>query len=297
MTNHIAIISSATLSLIGQMIIVILFFYFTKLRNGLIPRIILYLTIGGIIQTIGILGSSFDELNCTLFGLFRLYGGLSSIIWSSILIYSIKQVVNSSMTQLFMVFNNQNSSEFMDIRDILNKLVKLEMKFCLYSFGLPLLLLTYPLLTALIYDSKNSQLCLFYNIQTDPLLQKMQLNIQKLILWIIPISLYLIYSLSILNRIKHVIKDDQEKQEIYIEVKKLIKQILSFPIITFICTLSFTVEDIQSLFMSQIGLTQTSISLAFLSFWGFLNCLAYLSQDSVRLEIRSRKMSEEQQDM
>ncbi|CAD8165757.1 unnamed protein product [Paramecium octaurelia] len=46
-----------------------------------------------------------------------------------------------------------------------------------------------------------------------------------------------------------------------------------------------------------IGLTQTSISLAFLSFWGFLNCLAYLSQDSVRLEIRSRKMSEEQQDM
>ncbi|CAD8165759.1 unnamed protein product [Paramecium octaurelia] len=289
MTNHIAIISSATLSLIGQMIIVILFFYFSKLRNGLIPRIILYLTIGGIIQTIGILGSSFDELNCTLFGLFRLYGGLSSIIWSSILIYSIKQ--------LFMVFNNQNSSEFMDIRDILNKLVKLEMKFCLYSFGLPLLLLTYPLLTALIYHSKNSQLCLFYNIQTDPLLQKMQLNIQKLILWIIPISLYLIYSLSILNRIKHVIKDDQEKQEIYIEVKKLIKQILLFPIITFICTLSFTVEDIQSLFMSQIGLTQTSISLAFLSFWGFLNCLAYLSQDSVRLEIRSRKMSEEQQDM
>ncbi|CAD8068333.1 unnamed protein product [Paramecium primaurelia] len=281
MTNHIAIISSATLSLIGQMIIVILFFYFTKLRNGLIPRIILYLTIGGIIQTIGILGSSFDELNCTFFGLFRLYGGLSSIIWSSILIYSIKQ----------------NSSEFIDIREILNKLVKLERKFCLYSFGLPLLLITYPLMTALIYDSKNSQLCLFYNLQTDPLLQKMQLNIQKLILWIIPISLYLIYSLSILNRIKHVMKDDEEKQEIYIEVKKLIKQILLFPIITFICTLSFTVEDIQSLFMSQIGLTQTSVSLAFLSFWGFLNCLAYLSQDSVRLEIRSRKMSEEQQDM
>ncbi|CAD8098616.1 unnamed protein product [Paramecium sonneborni] len=289
MTNNIGIISSATLSLIGQMIIVVLFFYFTKLRNGLIPRIILYLTIGGIIQTIGILGSSFDELNCTLFGLFRLYGGLSSIIWSSILIYSIKQ--------LFMVFNNQNSSEFMDIREILKKLVKLESKFCLYSFGLPLILITYPLITALLYQQKNSQLCLFYNIQTDPLLQKMQLNIQKLILWIIPISLYLIYSLSILNRIKHVLKDNEENQEIYIEVRKLIKQILLFPMITFICTLSFTVEDIQSLFVSQIGLTQTSISLAFLSFWGFLNCLAYLSQDSVRLEIRSRKMSEEQQDM
>lgn len=47
-----------------------------------------------------------------------------------------------------MVFNND---EFKDIRDILDDLCKLEKTFLMYSFGIPMIVLLYPMITSLIY--------------------------------------------------------------------------------------------------------------------------------------------------
>ncbi|CAD8086931.1 unnamed protein product [Paramecium sonneborni] len=275
MIDNIPVILCSSLSLIGQLLIVILFIYSKKLRQGLIPRIILYLTISGIIQTIGILCSSFDNLNCAVFATFRLYGGLSSLIWSSIFIYSIKQ--------LFMVLGQD--SKFKDTRQIFEQLCSQENKFIIFSYGIPIILMIYPIMTAVFLSERNTQYCLYYHQQNDSSNLKAQLDIQKLLFWIIPICLYLGYSFTIIKQIKQLLAEDDEKKELYWEVKKLIKQIFLFPTITFICTFSFTIEDIQSLFSHKVGSIWTTISFVFLSFWGFLNFVAYLSQDPVKQQI------------
>jgi hypothetical protein len=55
---------------------------------------------------------------------------------------------------MFTVFSN-NDSEFKDIRDILDQLLSMENRFCLYSFGLPFILILYPLITAILFDDKH----------------------------------------------------------------------------------------------------------------------------------------------
>ncbi|CAD8092166.1 unnamed protein product [Paramecium sonneborni] len=275
MHNNIPVIFCSSLSLIGQVLIVLLFVYSKKLREGLIPRIILYLTISGIIQTIGILCSSFENPKCTIFATFRLYGGLSSLVWSSILIYSIKQ--------LFMVLSQD--SILKDTRQIFDQLCSQENKFLICAYGIPMMLMIYPITTAIILSESNTKYCLYYHKKKDSSNLKAQLDIQKLLFWIIPICLYLCYSFTLIKNIKQLLAEDDDKKELYWEVKKLIKQIFLFPTITLICTLSFTVEDIQSIFSEQIGSIQTTISFIFLSFWGFLNCIAYLSQEPVKQQI------------
>ncbi|CAD8167211.1 unnamed protein product [Paramecium octaurelia] len=275
MIDNIPVIFCSSLSLIGQLLIVLLFMYSQKLRQGLIPRIILYLTFSGIIQTIGILCSSFENPKCTVFATFRLYGGLSSLIWSSILIYSIKQ--------LFMVLSQD--SKFKDTRQIFDQLCSQENKFLVCSYGIPLILMIYPIITAIVLTERNTQYCLYYHQKEDSSNLKAQLDLQKLLFWIIPIFLYLGYSFTIIKQIKMLLAEDDDKKELYGEVKKLIKQIFLFPTITFICTFSFTIEDIQSLFSHRVGSIQTTISFVFLSFWGFFNCVAYLSQEPVKQQI------------
>ncbi|CAK76792.1 unnamed protein product (macronuclear) [Paramecium tetraurelia] len=54
MIDNIPVIFCSSLSLIGQLLIVLLFMYSQKLRQGLIPRIILYLTFSGILQVLNL---------------------------------------------------------------------------------------------------------------------------------------------------------------------------------------------------------------------------------------------------
>lgn len=57
----------------------------------------------------------------------------------------------------------RDDNEFKDIRDILDQLCEKENNFILLSYGIPILLILYPIITAITISDKNSKYCLYYH--------------------------------------------------------------------------------------------------------------------------------------
>ena len=90
-TYEIIITIGNCLSLGGACIIFFLFFHYEKLRQGFFSHIIIYITIGSLIQIIGIqLSSSFGLSNCKISVSILIYGSLIMIFWSTMMIWALK---------------------------------------------------------------------------------------------------------------------------------------------------------------------------------------------------------------
>ncbi|CAD8123257.1 unnamed protein product [Paramecium sonneborni] len=124
-TYEILITVGNSLSLCGACVIFFLFFHFEKLRQGFFSHIIIYITIGSLIQIIGIqLSASFGLSICKLSVCILIYGSLIMIFWSTIMIWALKQSSQSILENYLMyilikeLYNNQktcmNNSEKMN---------------------------------------------------------------------------------------------------------------------------------------------------------------------------------------
>lgn len=90
-TYEIIITVGNCLSLFGALIIFFLFFHFEKLRQGFFSHIIIYITLGSLIQIIGIqLSSSYGLSKCKVSVSVLICGSLIMIFWSSIMIWALK---------------------------------------------------------------------------------------------------------------------------------------------------------------------------------------------------------------
>lgn len=90
-TYEIIITIGNCLSLCGALVIFFLFFHFEKLRQGFFSHIIIYITIGSLIQIIGIqLSSSYGLSKCKVSVSVLICGSLIMIFWSTIMIWALK---------------------------------------------------------------------------------------------------------------------------------------------------------------------------------------------------------------
>lgn len=90
-TYEIIITTGNCLSLCGAFVIFFLFFHFEKLRQGFFSHTIIYITIGSLIQIIGIqLSSSYGITNCKVSVSVLICGSLIMIFWSTIMIWALK---------------------------------------------------------------------------------------------------------------------------------------------------------------------------------------------------------------
>ncbi|CAD8157736.1 unnamed protein product [Paramecium octaurelia] len=275
-TYEIIITIGNCLSLCGALVIFFLFFHFQKLRQGFFSHTIIYITIGSLIQIIGIqLSSSYGMTNCKVSVSVLICGSLIMIFWSTIMIWALKK--------LFNVYLNKGSLQ--ELESMHNQLRNNEFKLLLCSFGIPILLAIWPaVLDGATSEQQTNNFCYLYTTSHQTSAVKIQVEIAKLISWEIPIIFYLIYSLMVLYNIKKFYEEIID-EIIFVEVKQIVKRLLAYPIITILCSFLFTIMDLETFFNVEIGGIQSTISWTMLSLWEFFNFFAYISQSSVQEEV------------
>ncbi|CAD8173469.1 unnamed protein product [Paramecium pentaurelia] len=193
-TYEIIITTGNCLSLCGALVIFFLFFHFEKLRQGFFSHTIIYITIGSLIQIIGIqLSSSYGITNCKVSVSVLICGSLIMIFWSTIMIWALKK--------LFNVYSNKGTLQ--ELESMHNQLRNNEFKLIICSFGIPILLAIWPaVLDGATSEQSTNNFCYLYTTSYQSPGVKIQVEIAKLISWEIPIIFYLIYSLTVLYNIK-----------------------------------------------------------------------------------------------
>ncbi|CAK82730.1 unnamed protein product (macronuclear) [Paramecium tetraurelia] len=292
-TYEIIITIGNCLSLCGALVIFFLFFHFEKLRQGFFSHTIIYITIGSMIQIIGIqLSSSYGMTNCKVSVSVLICGSLIMIFWSTIMIWALKK--------LFNVYSNRGSLQ--ELENMHNQLRNNEFKLLLCSFGIPILLAIWPaVLDGATSEQQTNNFCYLYTTSHQTSAVKIQVEITKLIAWEIPIIFYLIYSMTVLYNIKKLQSIPQNNNlvmkkslmKLYLQKsKKLLNDcqliLLSQSFVLFYSQLwtqrpSLMLKQIN--FNSKIGGIQSTISWTMLSLWEFFNFFAYISQSSVQEEV------------
>ncbi|KAM3143142.1 hypothetical protein pb186bvf_004728 [Paramecium bursaria] len=265
------------LSLIGSVITFIMFFYFKNLRQGFFSHIVVYLSIGDLIQIAGIESSLFSS-KCNISSFFLIYGSLVMINWSIIMIWAIKQLFEAK----------QEGELFEELEIKMGYLQSEEKKLVFISFAVPFLFAVLPFCVG----SKHQTICY---VQPSQQGQNIEIDIVKIMIWEVPIIIYIIYALYVTKQVRRLYLIDiyiryGPEQDMFIQVRSIIRKVLLYPLITFICTIQFTVQDIQSFFQtSNIGIYQSTFSMSFLALWGLGNSIAYLSQMSVKQLLNSEQ--------
>lgn len=158
---------------------------------------------------------------------------------------------------------------FKDLYLLYQELGKQEYKLLMLCYIVPFIFTLWPAFSNDVFkdDDVSKVLCFIQSDQNASLAMIINIDIQKIVIWDAPVMFYFGYSIFVLYQLKQVFQ--QEEYEVNIEVTHLIKQLMIFPLITFICTIGYTVQELLLLFIQTNNVYELVVDSWLLSLWGF----------------------------
>jgi len=244
----------STLSLCGSLFIIFTYTCIKRLRNFAF-KLVVYLSISDVILTFGnmLISDQFDDATsdqvCYLQALLTNYGGLASILWTTVIAYT-----------LYITVVKQKSAPTYHGR------------FLLYGFGIPLLMTAIPMLTDQFGSAGG-----WCWIKADPN-NKAAAGAMRFLEFYLPlwgaIGFNLYSYLQVISYIKRFAGGNN------LEIR-FVNRLKYYPFVLVVCWTFASINRVYTLFFDEIPILNI-LHIAFGGLQGFLNAMVYGCTISVR---------------